>query len=130
MRRRRLMLLACVLLVVAGALPSAAQNLPRKDLTEGMSRDTPPAELFLRAYEVFSHPRCSNCHPGDDRPRWGARVHGMNVQRGLERGDPNAGGYGRPGMTCETCHQEQNGDLPGRARTTGGLRQPVWGGPG
>jgi hypothetical protein len=99
-----------------GALPSAAQSL-RKDLTEGMSEHSPPAELFLRAYEVFSHPRCANCHPADDRPRWGAPVHGMNVQRGWEQlsngGDVLPGGYGRPGMPCETCHQSANGALPG-----------------
>ena len=97
---------------LAGAVPSAAQDA-QKDLTEGVSEATPAAELFMRAYEVFSHPRCSNCHPRDDRPRWGParQVHGMNVQRGEERGDPHKGGYGRVGMNCATCHRDTNGKL-------------------
>lgn len=114
MRRRWFALAASAALAAANTFAGAAQS-QRRDLTAGMNKDTPAAELFLRAYEVFSHPRCSNCHPSDDRPRWGARVHGMNVQRGEEQSgpDPPAGGYGRPGMTCRTCHQGQNGVLPG-----------------
>jgi hypothetical protein len=105
---------AAVTLVVVAA---AAQELTRTDLLHGISKDTPGAQLFLRAYEVFSHPRCSNCHPRDDRPRWGARVHGMNVQRGVDQppGDKSKkpGGYGPPGMRCAACHQQRDGELPG-----------------
>jgi hypothetical protein len=105
---------AAVTLVVVAA---AAQELIRTDLLHGISKDTPGAQLFLRAYEVLSHPRCSNCHPRDDRPRWGARVHGMNVQRGVDQpaGDESkpAGGYGRPGMRCAACHRATDGELPG-----------------
>jgi hypothetical protein len=114
LRSGALIILAAAL---AGSVPSAAQDAARKDLTEGVSAATPAAELFMRAYEVFSHPRCSNCHPRDDRPRWGPtrQVHGMNVQRGEEvpRGDPRRpeGGYGRVGMNCATCHRETNGEL-------------------
>jgi hypothetical protein len=95
------------------AVPVAAEDTTRRSLSEGVNENTPGPELFLRAYQVFSHPRCSNCHPRDDRPRWGERsehIHGMNVQRGVEQ--PH-GGYGRPGMTCPTCHQQKNGELPG-----------------
>jgi hypothetical protein len=102
--------------VLAAGL-AAAQDVYRKDLKSGIDARTPGAELFLRAFEVFSHPRCSNCHPRDDRPLWGIRFHGMNVQRGEEKTGHDKkkpdGGYGRAGMTCITCHQEQNGALPG-----------------
>jgi hypothetical protein len=122
---------AAFALIAAAALavsaPSSAQDsgravLARKNLTEGIGPATPSAELFLRAYEVFSHPRCSNCHPRDDRPRWGAtgQIHGMNVQRGEPHppeGTPaqgkEKGNYGRIGMNCMTCHQSTNGELPG-----------------
>jgi hypothetical protein len=92
---------------------AAAQDAIGRDLTAGLNERSPGAELFLRAYEVFSHPRCSNCHPRDDRPRWGPdRVHAMNVQRGADRRGEHEGGYGRTGMTCATCHQQTNGALP------------------
>jgi hypothetical protein len=104
------------------AAPGGAQNVRRNDLRQGVSESTPAPELFLRAYEVFSHPRCSNCHPRDDRPRWGERserLHGMNVQRGIDQPPGNKdrpeGGYGRTELTCRTCHQQKNGDLPGSA---------------
>lgn len=109
---------ATAALLAAGL--AAAQDVYRKALKSGIDEHSSGAELFLRAFEVFSHPRCSNCHPRDDRPRWGTtaiRFHGMNVQRGEEKTghDENKpdGGYGRVGMTCVTCHQEQNGTIPG-----------------
>jgi hypothetical protein len=99
------------------AVAAAAQEPARTDLLEGIGADTPGPDLFLRAYKVFSHPRCSNCHPRDDRPRWGTRVHGMNVQRGADQppGDKSkkAGGYGLPGMRCAACHQQTGGELSG-----------------
>jgi hypothetical protein len=117
---------------LAGSVPSAAQDAAQKDLAEGLSAASAGAELFLRAYEVFSHPRCSNCHPRDDRPRWGptGQVHGMNVQRGEDHSDDPrgpAGGYGRIGMQCKTCHQKTNGELlnsppgAGKQKPTGEL---------
>jgi hypothetical protein len=60
-------------------------------------------------YEVLSHPRCTNCHVADDRPRWfdanisAHKVHGMNVQRGKD-----GAGFGNAGLRCVTCHQAQN----------------------
>jgi hypothetical protein len=101
----------------AGSQDAASR---RKDLMLGITAQTPAPEMFRRAYEVFSHPRCANCHPRDDRPRWDARtnrVHGMNVQRGDEQPPGNeqrkAGGWGRPGLGCPTCHQDHNGAAAG-----------------
>lgn len=60
-------------------------------------------------HDVFSHPRCINCHVEDERPRWSGphygptRVHGFNVQRGED-------GFGNPGLRCQTCHAETNSE--------------------
>ena len=67
-------------------------------------------------YEVISHPRCSNCHVGDDnRPRWsgpsygltdgGWRFHGMNVVSGESR-------TGAETQVCSACHQIANAPVP------------------
>jgi hypothetical protein len=62
-----------------------------------------------KAFRVFSHPRCANCHVEDDRPMWSGahygatRVHGFNVQRGRD-----GSGFGNPGLRCATCHSENN----------------------
>jgi hypothetical protein len=63
-----------------------------------------------KVYEVFSHPRCANCHVEDDAPRWSGphygatRVHGFAVGRGAD-------GFGNPGQRCTTCHFESNSPL-------------------
>ncbi|WP_166417227.1 hypothetical protein [Cochlodiniinecator piscidefendens] len=69
-------------------------------------------EHWSRAYEVFSHPRCSNCHVGaDNRPMWSgpsygsARPHGMNINAGESR-------IGAEHILCSTCHSPNNIDLP------------------
>jgi hypothetical protein len=62
-----------------------------------------------RIYEVFSHPRCANCHVEDDQPRWSGphygepRVHGFAIGRGAD-------GFGNPGQHCTTCHFETNAE--------------------
>lgn len=92
---RRMLLLAAMLLAAAPA--AHAQD-------DG-------AAAWNKVYEVFSHPRCANCHTDDAFPRWSGphysetRRHAMNVQRG---GD----GFGNAGMRCTTCHFETNADKP------------------
>jgi len=63
-------------------------------------------EAFLKAYPVFLHPRCMNCHPAGDRPLVGedSQVHPQNVQRGPD-------GLGLYALKCAGCHQARN--LPG-----------------
>ena len=58
---------------------------------------------FARAYPVFMHPRCMNCHPAGDAPLQGERslVHAQNVQRGPD-------GKGLFAMKCAACHQSEN----------------------
>lgn len=63
-----------------------------------------------KIFEVFSHPRCANCHVEDDSPRWSGphygvtRIHGFDVSRGLS-------GFGNPGQRCTTCHFETNAQI-------------------
>ncbi|KFE71469.1 hypothetical protein [Hyalangium minutum] len=56
--------------------------------------------LFREAGRVITHPRCTNCHPPDDRPRQGMdqHVHVPAVSGG-------ASGHGPPGLPCTACHQ-------------------------
>ena len=63
------------------------------------------ADAFLRAYPVFMHPRCMNCHPAGDAPLQGdaSLVHAQNVQRGRD-------GRGLYALKCSACHQEANVD--------------------
>ncbi len=111
-----------VLLALAAALVIAAPPL-------SMAQDTPPAadepalapmppdrEAGLphweKVFEVFSHPRCTNCHVGEDGiPLWSGPSyvktgpHGMNI----------AGGESRIGVeyvSCPACHMETNAPVP------------------
>jgi len=68
---------------------------------------------WSKIYEVFSHPRCANCHVGTDRvPIWSEpksgrkpRPHGMNIN-----GGPS--GIGAEYIACSTCHTQHNSPLP------------------
>lgn len=74
-------------------------------------------ETWAKIHEVFSHPRCANCHvPADNRPRWsgpsyanyypqeGEPYHGMNINGGDSR-------HGEETIGCRTCHQVTNSPL-------------------
>ena len=71
-----------------------------------------PDDTWAKIFEVFSHPRCANCHvPEDNRPRWSgpsygeARFHGMSINGGESR-------IGAEGLPCATCHAEANAPVP------------------
>lgn len=93
---------------IAGLAVSAlAQETPAPaaDPAAGLSE-------WARVYEVFSHPRCANCHVEDNRPRWSGahygvtRVHAFNVQGGND-----GSGFGNPGLHCTTCHFDSNSNV-------------------
>ena len=80
-------------------------------------------QAWSRVHEVFSHPRCANCHvdagavPIWSGPHYGPkpRPHGMNVKGGSSRiGAEN-------GLLCTTCHAAQNA-----AVLHGPPGAPVW----
>ncbi len=58
---------------------------------------------FNEAVKVFFSARCANCHPAGDIPTQGDEMipHAQGVTRGKE-------GKGVYGMTCTTCHQNEN----------------------
>jgi len=63
--------------------------------------------LFTEAGKVLQHPRCQNCHSGDDHPRQGeGRSHQPPVRFGKD-------GDGVPGLRCAACHGEANYDATG-----------------
>ena len=65
---------------------------------------------WQKVFEVFSHPRCANCHVETDRPVWsgphygGERVHALNVRRGED-------GFGSTGLKCSSCHSQSNSSV-------------------
>ena len=84
--------------LVGGATP------PTADPEDG----TRARNAFLKAYPVFMHPRCQNCHPAGDTPLQGDDSHVHDLFR-LRRG---ADGNGVFAMRCSNCHQATNGPGP------------------
>ena len=78
------------------------------------------ARAFLKAYQVFQHPRCVNCHPAGDRPLQGDKeqIHTMHIVRGPE-------GMGKNGVWCSTCHQNKNLEGAGMPPGTPGWQMPT-----
>lgn len=83
-----------------------------KPLPEGSVSKEEGLKSWDRIYQVASHPRCANCHVGQSgRPMWSgpsygkARPHGMNIHAGASR-------IGAETLMCNTCHGQQNSELP------------------
>jgi hypothetical protein len=89
--------------------------------TPALAQDAALA-VWGKIYEVFSHPRCANCHVGSDNvPIWSgpsygakARPHGMNINGGASR---NGAGH----ILCSSCHTQHNAQVP-----HGPPGAPVW----
>lgn len=63
------------------------------------------AALFTEASRVITHPRCSNCHPSDDRPRQrDFEAHVPPVSRGSDD-------RGVAVLECASCHTSRNAEL-------------------
>ena len=73
----------------------------------------PGLAAWDKVYQVFSHPRCGNCHVGADNvpiwsgPSYGPKAgpHGMNINAGASR-------IGAETIACSTCHTLHNSQLP------------------
>jgi hypothetical protein len=63
------------------------------------------ARAWVKVAQVLQSPRCMNCHPDGDSPLQTdqSRPHAMNISR---RSVDN-------GLTCATCHREENSDAMG-----------------
>jgi hypothetical protein len=70
-------------------------------------------DAWRKIHEVFSHPRCANCHVGPDHlPVWSGasygpkpRPHGMNISAGASR-------KGAETVLCSSCHTHHNSTVP------------------
>jgi len=96
-------LLACVL-----ARPNAAEARQGESRPSGSDDPLRARAAFMKAYAVFRHPRCQNCHPAGDTPLQGDDSHVHDLLR-LRRG---ADGNGVFAMRCSNCHQAANGPGP------------------
>ena len=96
-----------ILIGLALTTPSSAQETSTQG-TGAMSG----AEAWEKIYEVVSHPRCSNCHVGEDnRPRWSGKHYGLEDGEWSFHGMYVNGDDSRIGvesMMCATCHQKSN----------------------
>ncbi|KIN64247.1 hypothetical protein Z946_3136 [Sulfitobacter noctilucicola] len=79
--------------LVAGTGASA------QDVTEQQA-----LEAWDRIYEVASHPRCTNCHVGEQsEPMWNGLAYGTNVRHGMNvQADESR--IGAETIPCRTCH--------------------------
>jgi len=75
-----------------------------KPPAEGSISKEDGLKAWQRVYEVASHPRCSNCHVGEDNiPMWSGpsygetRPHGMNINADVSR-------IGAMSIMCSSCH--------------------------
>ncbi len=90
------------------ASPQAERN-PGNELqpVSAFSKIADPKErsvsLFVEAGRVITHPRCTNCHPPDDRPR-----QGMDQHAHIPAVSGGSDGHGAPGLPCTACHQSTN----------------------
>ncbi len=106
--------ISCLLFVGVGTLLLITIGLDGhvSDQAQAGQNDAQGLAAWAKAYEVFSHPRCSNCHVADDKPRWSgpsygptAEFHGMNVVADASR---DAAG----GLACKSCHGAENLPFP------------------
>src|SRR5262245_45293456 len=109
-----LSLVACALLA-----PGPAHSTPPVTEREDVPRSR---DAFMKAYAVFMHPRCQNCHPAGDTPLQGEDSHVHDLLR-LRRGVDGNGVYA---MRCSNCHQAANG--PGQYTPPGApqTREGAW----
>lgn len=89
----------CIIAIGIGIFYLATAQHENKEV----NKEETSRAAFLKAYEVFMHPRCLNCHPNGDHPLQSdqSTPHAMRVRGGKE-------GKGIPGMKCSACHQTAN----------------------
>lgn len=127
--------LTCALLTssrITVASGRVTRPASRPDKTSPAAEVPDPAlarAAFMKAYAVFMHPRCLNCHPAGDTPLQGDDSHVHDLLR-LRRGTDGNGVFA---MRCSNCHQAANGlgphTPPGAPRPAadGGLpAEPRW----
>lgn len=94
-------------MLILAAAPALAEDVMTATVAppqEGSVSRADGLSAWDRVYQVVSHPRCANCHVGEDNlPMWSgpgygeARPHGMNISAGDSR-------IGAETLLCATCH--------------------------
>lgn len=81
----------------------SASSIDDKKSAADKKREQESVEAFLKAYTVFMHPRCLNCHPAGDIPLQGddSHLHAQGVKRGPD-------GKGLFALKCKNCHQDEH----------------------
>ena len=94
---------------VLGAACLAATFLPldSSPATAATGDSIRARNAFMKAYPVFMHPRCQNCHPPAIRP-----CRAKTARHDLLRLRRGADGNGVFAMRCSNCHQAANGPGP------------------
>lgn len=112
-RKQDITFLIPLFILVVFILMSMTRNADYKDeylIRQPLSAQDEAASkaAFLKAYSVFMHPRCMNCHPAGDAPLQGddSHVHTQNVKRGPD-------GKGLFALKCANCHRPGNVPGPG-----------------
>jgi mono/diheme cytochrome c family protein len=86
--------------LLASALASAPFPLSEARAQDGL-------EHWSKLYEIFSHPRCANCHVEDGRPMWSGAHYGVTRKHPmLVRGEPGTVAYAS--RQCIGCHTARN----------------------
>lgn len=109
---RTVPVLSALFTIMAVVTFAAGKTVEINPLPEGSVTPEQGLNHWARIYQVFSHPRCANCHVGaDHRPMWSGpsygtpRKHGMNINAGESR-------IGAEYIPCSTCHFENNSSVP------------------
>ncbi len=101
------------LALTAASLAKAPSDV---DATSSSASEAEALAAWQKVYEVFSHPRCANCHvPEDNIPRWSGPSYGLTQGEWLNHGINITGGESRIGaesIPCMACHQSTNAELP------------------
>jgi len=122
-RSLKWLFVAAVLMPAIAVSPPAGSQSGEPEPAEDAPAEEPGSEeapslsrhegltAWARIYEVFSHPRCANCHVGEagvpmwSGPHYGTtRPHGMNINAGESR-------IGAEYVLCSACHGLTNSPL-------------------
>jgi len=112
MNRKSLIYLLPTLLFASILFAAEFENSENKShaFSETKSEDFQGGdENFNKMMAVLTHQRCVNCHPAGDKPRKGDDSHTTRAL-GVARGED---GHGLEGISCGTCHTDENNDYSG-----------------
>ena len=90
----------------ATEMTSSVTLQPVSAFTRIANKDERAVALFQEVGKVIQSPRCMNCHPATERPTQTDRMR-PHIPL-VVRGDGGVGAAG--GLTCSTCHHENNFD--------------------